>query len=277
VIRQSRLLAVANYAVVLLLVAFIGFPLLWMVISSLKPAAELFVAPPRLLPDTITWEWYRNVMLGSEAPLFFRNSLVVGAATTALCLAIGTLAAYGLTRFDFPGKNVLLVGALLSYVFPAVVLFIPIYMIVNALGLIDSLAGLVLCHTVLTFPFALWMLRSFFEGVPRELDEAAWVDGASFWRAFRSIILPLVLPGVFSVGIFVFVLSWNEFLFASVIVTSADTKTMPAGIAEFVTSFDVRWGEIMAMGTLATVPVVVMFLCVQRYFLRGVLSGAIKG
>ena len=275
--RNAFLLAAGNYALALVLVAFIGFPLLWMMLSSFKPASELFVSPPRILPDAVTLEWYRNVLIGSDAPVFFRNSLIVGIATTALCLAIGTPAAYGLTRFDFPGKSLFLVGALVSYVFPAVVLFIPLYMIISAIGLIDSLAGLVICHTVLTFPFALWMLRSFFEGVPRDLDEAAWVDGASLLRAFVSIILPLVLPGIFSVGIFVFVLSWNEFLFASVIVTSTDMRTMPVGIAEFVTSFDVRWGEIMAMGTLATVPVIVMFLCVQRYFLRGVLSGAVKG
>jgi len=150
-------------------------------------------------------------------------------------------------------------------------------MIVNSLGLVDTRLGLILCHCILTFPFALWMLKSFFEGVPREIDEAAWVDGASFAQTFVLVILPLSLPGLFSVAVFVFVLSWNEFLFASVMITSGDMKTIPLGIAEFITSFDIRWGEIMAIGTLATVPVVIMFLCVQRYFVAGVTSGAIKG
>ena len=150
-------------------------------------------------------------------------------------------------------------------------------MIINALDLTDTLAGVVICHSILTFPFALWMLRSFFMTIPREIDEFAWVDGASFVRTFATIILPLALPGIFSVGVFVFVLSWNEYLFASVLITSSAHKTIPLGIAEFITSFDVRWGEIMAMGTLATVPVVVLFLCVQRYFLRGVIAGAVKG
>ena len=265
------------YVVSLLLVVFIGFPLLWMLVSSFKPAEQLFVSPPRLLPSTLTLDWYRNVMLQSGAPTYFRNSLVIGAATTAICLSIGTLAAYGATRFEFPGKRVFLIGALLSYVFPAIVLFVPIYMIINSLGLIDALAGVVIAHTILTFPFALWMLRSFFIAIPREIDEAAWVDGASYFLTFVAIILPLALPGVFSVGVFVFVLSWNEYLFAGVLITSGSLKTIPVGISEFITSFDVRWGEIMAVGALATMPVIALFLSVQRFFLRGVIAGAIKG
>ena len=265
------------YVVSLLLVVFIGFPLLWMLVSSFKPAEQLFVSPPRLLPSTLTLDWYRNVMLQSDAPTYFRNSLVIGAATTAICLSIGTLAAYGATRFEFPGKRVFLLGALLSYVFPAIVLFVPIYMIINSLGLIDTLAGVVIAHTILTFPFALWMLRSFFIAIPREIDEAAWVDGASYFMTFVAIILPLALPGVFSVGVFVFVLSWNEYLFAGVLITSGSLKTIPVGISEFITSFDVRWGEIMAVGALATMPVIALFLSVQRFFLRGVIAGAIKG
>ena len=266
-----------TYAVALVLIVFVGFPLLWMVLSSLKPSAELFVNPPRILPRAITFEWYANLAGSSDAISLFKNSLAVGVATTAICLTLGTFAAYGVTRFDFPGKRAFLGATLVSYVFPAIVLFISVYMIINSLGLIDTRLGLILCHCILTFPFALWMLKSFFEGVPREIDEAAWVDGASFAQTFVLVILPLSLPGLFSVAVFVFVLSWNEFLFASVMITSGDMKTIPLGIAEFITSFDIRWGEIMAIGTLATVPVVIMFLCVQRYFVAGVTSGAIKG
>jgi len=275
--RASRTTTLLTYAVALVLIVFVGFPLLWMVLSSLKPSTELFVNPPRILPRAITLEWYANLVGSSDALSLFRNSLVVGVATTVVCLTLGTFAAYGVTRFDFPGKRAFLGAALISYVFPAIVLFISVYMIINSLGLIDTRLGLILCHCILTFPFALWMLKSFFEGVPREIDEAAWVDGASFTQTFVLVILPLSLPGLFSVAVFVFVLSWNEFLFASVMITSGDLKTIPLGIAEFITSFDIRWGEIMAIGTLATVPVVIMFLCVQRYFVAGVTSGAIKG
>jgi len=230
-----------------------------------------------LLPSRISFEWYQSLWAESDALTLFKNSLIIGLSTTVICLAIGTSAAYALTRFDFPGKGLFMLGALLSYVFPAVVLFVSVFMIVNAIGLTGTLFGVILCHCILTFPFALWMLKSFFESIPRELDEAAWVDGASYLLTFTHIFLPLALPGIFSVAVFVFVLSWNEFLFASVLLTSGSMKTIPVGIAEFITSFDVRWGQIMAIGTLATLPVVVMFLFVQRFFLRGVISGAIKG
>lgn len=275
--RRKSFGALPNYAVAVLLAAFIALPLVWMVISSLKPATELFSSPPQVLPETVTLHWYETVFTATDAATFFWNSFVVGAVSTALCLTMGIFAAYAITRFDFPGKAIFMIAALVTYMFPAIVLFVPIYLTLNSFGLIDTRIGLVICHTILSFPFAVWMLKSFFDTLPREIDEAAWVDGSSYLATFLRIVLPLALPGIFSVGIFVFVLSWNEFLFASVVMSSAQMKTIPVGISEFVTSFDVRWGEIMALGTLATLPVVIMFLAVQRYFLRGVLAGAVKG
>ena len=155
---------------------------------------------------------------------------------------------------------------------------VPVVAAGIAVGLREpAIAGIIVAHIVVSFPFAVWMLRSFFQGVPRELDEAAWVDGASYLRTLVSVILPVCMPGLFSTAIFVFVLSWNEYLFASVIAGSAANKTITVGIAEFITSFDVRWGNIMALGTIATVPVVIMFMFVQKYFLKGALEGAVKG
>ena len=275
--HAPRTSSVVAYSVAIILLIIVGFPLIWMVLSSLKPAAQLFTSPPRVWSDSFTLEWYRSVVFSSGAPRLFLNSFIVAMSTTIICLMVGSLASYSVTRFNFPGKQLFMVGALVSYVFPAIVLFVPIFFILNAIGLVDTLAGIVLAHVVLTFPLAIWMLRSFFLGVPKEIDEAAWIDGASYIRTFFAVILPLTLPGIFSVGIFVFALSWNEFLFASILATSGVNKTIPVGIAEYITSFDVRWGDIMALGTLATIPVVVLFLCVQKYFLRGILTGAIKG
>lgn len=275
--RSQPLRTTLNYLVAVPLAAIIALPLLWMVISSLKPATELFTSPPQILPDTFTTHWYEQVFTSTGAGTFFWNSFIVGSISTMLCLTMGIFASYAITRFDFPGKRIFMVAALVTYMFPAIVLFVPIYLTLSSLGLINTHAGLVVCHTILSFPFAVWMLKSFFDTLPKEIDEAAWVDGASYFETFVRIVLPLSLPGIFSVGIFVFVLSWNEFLFASIVMSSASMKTIPVGISEFVTSFDVRWGEIMAMGTLATVPVIIMFMMVQRYFLRGVLAGAVKG
>lgn len=275
--RGQFIRAAFTYGTAIALVVSVGFPLLWMLLSSLKPAAQLFVSPPQVFSADMTLEWYRNVVTSSDTPRLFANSFIIAFATTVVCVVGGSFAAYSVTRFEFPGKNLFMVGALISYVFPAIVLFVPVYMILNSIGLIDTLAGIVLAHTILTFPLAIWMLRSFFLGIPTEIDEAAWVDGASFLRTFLTVILPLTLPGIFSVGIFVFALSWNEFLFASILAGSAANKTIPVGISEYITSFDVRWGEIMALGTLTTIPVVALFLGVQKYFLRGVLAGAVKG
>ena len=266
-----------HYAATLLVVVFVAFPLIWMAVASVTPATELFKSPPALLPSEITLTWYRETWQASDAPRYFLNSLVIGLSTTAVCMIIGILSAYATTRFEFPGKKLFLISALASYVFPAILLFLPLYLILNTFGLTDSLVGVIVAHIVVSFPFAVWMLRSFFLAIPRELDEAAWVDGASYMRTLVSVVLPVSMPGLFSTAIFVFVLSWNEYLFASVIAGSADNKTITVGIAEFITSFDVRWGNIMALGTIATVPVVIMFMFVQRYFLRGVLEGAVKG
>lgn len=273
----SGLHKVVHYVSVILLVGIVAFPLAWMAVASFTSAGQLFTSPPRLVPTEYTLDWYRNVWSASEAPRFFLNSLIIAVATTIVCVVVGLISAYAVTRFDFPGKNLFLVGALASYVFPAILLFLPVYLILTSLGLTNTLAGITVAHIVISFPFAVWMLRSYLLAIPRELDEAAWVDGASYLRTVRSVILPVCLPGVFSTAIFVFVLSWNEFLFASVIAESSRNKTITVGIAEFITAFDVRWGEIMALGTIATVPVVILFLAVQRYFLKGVLEGAVKG
>lgn len=268
---------VFHYGAALAVVAFVAAPLAWMAIASITSAEQLFTSPPRLFPTELTLDWYRSVWETSDAPRFFLNSLVIAIMTTVVCIVIGTLGAYATTRFNFPGKQTFLIGALASYLFPAILLFLPLYLILNGLGLADTLIGITVAHIVITFPFAVWMLRSYFVAIPRELDEAAWVDGASYLRTLVSIILPVCLPGLFSTAIFIFVLSWNEFLFASVIAESTANKTITVGIAEFITAFDVRWGEIMALGTVATVPVVVLFVLVQRYFLKGVLEGAVKG
>ena len=275
--RTPRIQLVLTYATLFALVLFVGFPLLWMVTSSLKTGPELFTSPPRIIPTSLTLEWYREVLLRTSAPAFFWNSLLIATATTAISITVGTLGGYSMTRFRYPGRNLFMFTSLLSYVFPAILLFVPIFVLLNSLSLIDSKTGVVLSHIVVTMPLSLWMLRSFFLSIPRELDEAAWVDGASYFQAFILVILPLALPGIFSTAVIVFIMSWNEFLFASVIGTSTANKTLPVGISEFITSFDIRWGEIMALGTLATLPVVIFFTFIQRYFLQGVTSGAVKG
>jgi ABC-type glycerol-3-phosphate transport system permease component len=275
--RVGLVRGVLSYGVLVGLAAVVGFPLLWMVVSSLKPAAELFTRPPRLVPAALTLQWYADVVWRTEAPRLFANSFVVATATMLGNMVLATLAAYGTTRFRFWGRDTMLLAILAAYVLPAILLVAPLYLALNWLRLVDTLAGVTISHLLVTLPFSVWLLRSFFLAIPREIDEAALVDGATYFGAFRRLILPLAAPGVLSTGLLAFILSWSEFLFSSVLLTSGAKKTLPVGIAEFVTAFDIRWGEIMALGTVTTVPILLFFALIQRYFVRGLLAGAVKG
>jgi ABC-type glycerol-3-phosphate transport system permease component len=275
--KRSRINLVLTYGVLVLLTIIIGFPLFWMIISSFKPGPDLFTSPPKIFPNSLTVEWYRNVVLRSQAPQLFQNSFVVATATMIINLAIATPGAYSLTRFKYRGRDLFLYSTLVSYVFPAILLLVPLFLILSSLHLIGTLGGTILSHTIITVPFSVWLMRSFFLSIPVELEEAALVDGCTYLGAFFRIVLPIAAPGALSTGLIAFILSWNEYLFASVVATSVTTKTLPVGIAEFITSFDIRWGEIMALGTITTVPVIIFFMLIQKYFVKGLTAGAIKG
>ncbi|MBX3193821.1 MAG: carbohydrate ABC transporter permease [Microbacteriaceae bacterium] len=276
--RPRKLAAGAGSNLVfLLLIALVAFPLLWMLVSSIKPATELFQSPPTFQVENPTVEWYRNLIERSNAPVMFLNSLVIALATMAINMVIASLAAFGLSRFRFRGRSAVMFTALGGYVLPPIVLLIPLYQMISSLGLLDTRIGAIIPHTLLTLPFSLWLLTSFFDAIPRELDEAAYMDGASHLTVFGRIVLPLAAPGVLSIGLLAFMVSWSEYLFSSVILTGRDNKTLPVGIAEFVTGFDVRWGEIMALGVVTTVPIIAFFALVQKYFVAGIMGSGLKG
>lgn len=276
--RNSRLgLAALRWVGVLGLLTFALFPCYWMLVSSLRPAQELFTVPPRLLPGTVTIQWYEVVLKATQMPRYFLNSALISTVSMIVSLVIATLGAYGLTRFRHAGQRLLLLAVLSSYVLPPVLLLLPLYLTLGKLGLINTYAGVIVTHVTFTAPFCLWLLRSFFQTIPLDLEEAAMVDGTCRLGAFIRIALPLALPAVLSTGLFGFILSWNEYLFASVLLTGEARKTVPIGIAEFIVQFDIRWGEVMAASSLATIPVVVLFAIIQRHFVRGLMAGAIKG
>lgn len=267
IVRQAGLIAV---------VAFAAAPLLWMMISSLKPPTELFTSPPLLVPTSLTGRWYISVWTASDAPRWFLNSFIVAAVTTLLNAGIGILGAHGISRFEYPGRRAFAGLLLLGYMFPAILLLIPLYLLLESIHLLGTLAGVVVAHLVMTLPFSVWLMRSFIIAIPRELEQAALIDGCSEWGAFLRVTLPLSRVGLAATSLFAFVLSWNEYLLASVI-TGGQTKTLPVGIAGFISAYDIHWGEIMALGTLVTVPILVGFAIVQGYFEKGLLAGGVKG
>ena len=276
-IKNLNSIKIVKYAVLLIIVTTVGFPILWMIISSFKVPEELFSSPPTLFLKEVSLEWYKEAFRDRLVPRYFYNSFIVASFTMMINIIIGTLAAYSLTRFNYPGKKLFLILILAGYVIPPIILLIPLYLIMLSFGLVNQYFGLIIAHTAMTLPFSIWLLRSFFLSIPKSIEDAALIDGASDLGAFYYIMIPLARSGILSTGILVFILSWNEYLLSSVLLTQDIKKTIPVGIANFITSFDIRWGAIMALGTTATIPVVLFFFFIQKYFIKGILSGSIKG
>ena len=254
------------------------FPIYWMIVSSIRPERDLFKTPT-FLPETIDWQLtsYQNLLEFTDYPLQFMNSLVVAMAVVFITLIISVIIAYVVTRYRVPGKTMIVGSMLYAYMFPPLMLAIPLLSIFATLGLSDSLIAVVLAHCTLTIPLGVWMLWGFFKVMPFDLEEAAMVDGCSRAGAFFRVVLPLSLPGIITVSIFSFLLSWTDYVFAFVLVSSDANKTLPVGLASLIGSFDARWGELMAGATLIAIPLFLMFVFLGRYFIKGLAAGAIKG
>jgi multiple sugar transport system permease protein len=206
----------ALYAAVILVTSVICFPLFWMLVSSLKPADELFSSPPIIFPRHISFDNFAE-LLSTDFPIFFKNSLIVATGTTFFVILLGTLGGYSITRFRYPGRELVSRSVLLLYMFPSILLIIPIVILMVKCHLSNSYTGLILANTTFALPYALWLLRAFFETIPIELEQAAMIDGASRLRAFVTVSLPAAIPGIIATGIFTYLLSWNDYLFALVI------------------------------------------------------------
>ena len=254
------------------------FPIYWMIVSSIRPERDLFKTPT-FLPETIDWQFtsYQNLLELTDYPLQFMKSLVVAMAVVFITLIISVIIAYVVTRYRVPGKTMIVGSMLYAYMFPPLMLAIPLLSIFATLGLSDSLIAVVLAHCTLTIPLGVWMLWGFFKVMPFDLEEAAMVDGCSRAGAFFRVVLPLSLPGIITVSIFSFLLSWTDYVFAFVLVSSDTNKTLPVGLASLIGSFDARWGELMAGATLIAIPLFLMFVFLGRYFIKGLAAGAIKG
>lgn len=261
-----------------LLVLLIAFPLGWMIVTSLKPQTELFRIPPTWLPETITFEHYWRLLTETPFLLYFRNSVVLATTTTVFVVALGTIGAYSLVRFAYRGRETLATLVLFTYLLPSVVLIIPLYLMMVELGLSNTLASLVLAHTTFALPYALWLLRSFMEGVPEDLESAALVDGATRMGAFRDVILPQLLPGIISTALFTFILSWNEYLYALVLVNSDSVRPLTTGVMTMlISAFNIEWSLLMAASVMMSVPLIIVFAFLQSYLTRGFGAGGVKG
>ena len=275
--QQKRLSAIIALVLIIFLLAFVGFPLLWMMISSFKPGVELFTIPPEIMPKKWSLEWYLQAFANENVIHYCLNSLYIASIVMVVDMLVGTLTAYSLTRFRYKGRKVLMMSVLASYCIPPIMLMLPLYRIMAGFHLTGSHVGVIIGHLTITLPFSVWLLISFFRKLPREIDEAAVIDGANEWQVFSLIDFPLCISGVLSTGIMAFIMSWNEFLLSSVLVNKESMKTLTVGISNYISSTHIDWGIIMALGTITTIPVVILFALVQKYFVEGMTAGAVKG
>jgi multiple sugar transport system permease protein len=268
---------VAHRLAILAYVAFALFPLYWLLKVSVTPNDLLYSEGVRMWPSRASLDHYAFVLEHSDFPKFFKNSVIVSASTAFIVTILASLAGYALSRFAFRGKYWIVVLMLLTQMFPLVMLVAPIFKMLSPLGLTNSLTGLVIVYVAFNVPFATFLMQSFFDGIPKDLEEAAMIDGATRFRAFRQIILPLTLPGIAATLGFVFTAAWSELLFALMLISGADSSTFPVGLLSFVSKFSVDFGQMMAAGVLALIPACLFFLLIQRYLVQGLTAGAVKG
>ncbi len=260
---------------VLLVLVFALAPFVWMLLTSIKPNADLSQFPVRYLPSSTTFEHYQTLIQRTSFPVNLLNSLIIACGAVVLGLAASVPAAYSFSRFRFAGRRTLMTSFLVINMFPIVLLIIPLFVLMRMLGLIDTFIGVIIGHSTFSIPFSIWMLVSYFNAIPKDLDEAATIDGASRLQTIRLVVLPLVTPGIVTTAIYVFITSWNEYLFAMML-SGETVRPVTVALQLFIGEFTVQWGILTAGGTIIALPVTILFLFVQKRLVGGLTAGAVK-
>jgi multiple sugar transport system permease protein len=265
----------------LIFLAFALGPFLWMLTASLEPQTSLYREHLSLLPDPFTLENYTALfaadpVAGTDFPRYFINSLIVVCSTVVLSLLVSVPAAYGFSRYRFMGRNGILYGILLQSIFPLVNFLIPLYILMQKIQLIDTYASLVIAYLTFSLPLNIWILKSFFDGIPTDMEMSARLDGASPFRAFLEIAIPPAMPGIVATAIFTFILTWDEYLYALTMISSASMRTLPLGIFSYFSEGAPNWSGLTATAIAMSLPVIVVFLVLQRYFIAALTKGALK-
>jgi multiple sugar transport system permease protein len=255
---------------------FAGFPVFWMLVSSFKANPEIFELPPRVVTDNFSFDAYTTILTDPVKVRFFINSYVVALSVTALTLIVAIMAGYALSRFEFPFKRPLNMVIVSVQAVPPITLLIPYFGLMVTLHLYNTYFALILTYMVFTLPYAIIMMTGYFNTLPKELDEAVKCDGAGTMTALWRILVPISIPGLVSVGIYTFMIAWNEFLFALTLTRTENMRTVPIGIQLLMGQHSFKWNEMMAMSILGCLPVLILFLFFQRYFIGGMTAGSVK-
>jgi ABC-type glycerol-3-phosphate transport system permease component len=274
----KRLRRLLFYFLLLVALAWAILPLFWVFVSSIKPDAETYSFQQHVFPQHPTLENYITLFKVTRFADWMKNSAILSTLTTLLVIALGASAGYAMSRFKMRGLELFGRATLLAYMMPPILLVVPIFFLLFQLKLVNSYTGLLLVYTGTHLPVGLWMLRPYFQGIPIDLEEAAMVDGATRFQAFRKVILPQALPGIISVGIYNFSVIWQEYLFASILIFSSEKTTLSAGVATFLSEdWIYSWGVVMAAGVLVSLPLILIYIFLQRYLIAGWGGGAVKG
>jgi multiple sugar transport system permease protein len=273
---RRRLATVLLYALVIATLVVLLFPFYWMVVSAIRPGNQLLSYPPQFFPKDVTFEAFQAVLRRSNIFTWFKNSTVVTAFTILVAVPVSALAGFAMSRFRYRGVQEAGYLLLTARMLPASLLIIPLYAIFAQLGLINNFASLVVANTTFIVPFGAWMLKGFFDSIPRDLEHAAMIDGTTAFMAFVRVVVPLSLPGLAATTIYCAILTWGEFVFASTLVSGEARWTGPIGIASFNQQYQLQWSEIMAASLLFVVPVILLFAFLERYLVEGIAAGGVK-
>ena len=276
-VGETRPVAWGRRVSLLLISLFALAPIYWMLLTSMRSGADVFTFPPKLFPTGFDFSAYVRVFANGQVVHFLLNSILVSSVTAVGSVFIGMYCAYSFSKFRYRGRRSFMFLLLVSQLFPQILLLITIYGIFSALGLLDSYLALIISFTTFTLPLCVWMMKGIFDNLPDEIIEAAKVDGASQGVIIHRILMPLVTPGMIAAGLFAFIRGWNDFAFALTLSGDA-TRTLPPGLVNtYLSEFSDRWPELMAASLVASLPVIIVFLLLQRYFVAGLSSGAVKG
>lgn len=280
--NRRRALAIAHFIGLFLAMSVICLPGLWVVLNSFRPTVEIMAKPPVWIPNDLSFDHYRSMFAGAGeggVPVltYFRNSMIISITSTAVALLVGMAGGYAFARYRFKGKAVIFVMFMCTRAVPGVALSLPLFIIFARLGIIDTHFGLILAYVAMNVPFTIWLIDGFFRQIPKELAEAAEIDGCTRWQAFWRVEFPMAKAGIASAGIFAFLTSWNEYALASQLTRSVTSKTMPVGLLDFQAEFTLNWGGMCALAVLMIIPALILTFLVQKHLIAGLTFGGVKG
>ena len=268
-IKENNIKLIFLSLSLLLIILIFFFPFFWIITSSFKSPEEIIATSTTIIPRSFTLEHYNKILFNSDFFIYLKNSLIVSFSSMIISIILSVSAAYGLHKLKFYGNKFVEYSLLVTYAFPGVILLVPIYLLFAKVNLLNS-------YFLFATPFAVWMLKAFFKLIPNEIEEAAYIDGASRYIVISRIIVPLAAPGIASVAIFCFIISWTEYLFASILISGDDLKTLPVGLAGIVGQYQIDWGFLLSGAVLASLPVILLFVFIGKYFVSGLTEGAVK-